>query len=214
MVLIPLATVGAIYLGAYGLAWLAGVRRATPAWKGSAVAINVAVNLPLLAAFDLIGGLAEELGWRGYLQPRLDEMGVRGSVLWVIVLETLFHMPLIMVAGYLADGSWAISIALLFGLGLGATPVWTWATYRWRTIWIAAWFHAFHNAVSQVLVPKALGEGNPRLLGESGIFPVALYLLVAAAVLGINRSRGKRWREFAQDAISQARRSTGQKTPA
>lgn len=189
---------------------MTGVPRATPVWRGIALAINVAVNLPLVAAFDLVGGLGEEIGWRGYLQPRLDEMGVRGSLLWVIALETLFHMPLIMAAGYLAHGSWAISIALLFGLGLGATPVWTWATYRWRTIWVAAWFHAFHNAVSQVLVPKALRAGDERILGESGVFPVALYLLVAAILLGITRVRGKGWREFAQDALSEARRNAGQ----
>ena len=206
VVLIPLATVGAIYLGAYALASLAGVPREAPVWSSRAV-INVAVNLPLLGVIDVIGGLGEELGWRGYLQPRLDEMQVPGSLLWVITLETLFHVPLILLAGYVAGGSWATSIALLFGLGLGATPVWTWATYRWHTIWIAAWFHAFHNAVSQVLVPKALGAGNERILGESGIFPVALYLVVAATALATTRVRGKGWREFAQDALIQARRN-------
>jgi membrane protease YdiL (CAAX protease family) len=29
------------------------------------------VLMPLLATFDLVRGLGEELGWRGYLQPRL-----------------------------------------------------------------------------------------------------------------------------------------------
>jgi len=200
VVLIPLATVSAIYLGAYFLASLAGIPRETPVWKGRALA-NMAVNLPLLSTIDLFGGLGEEIGWRGYLQPRLDEMGVPGSLLWVIALESLYHVPLILLAGYFSGESSAISIALFFGLGLGATPVWTWATYRWRTIWIAAWFHAFHNAVSQVLIPKALGAGDERILGESGVFPVALYLLVAAAVLGINRARGKHWRDLAQDAF-------------
>jgi len=170
-------------------------------WKGSAIAANVLVNLPLLGAINLFGGLGEEIGWRGYLQPRLDQMGVRVSLVWVIALETLFHIPLILMAGYLADESLA-SIALFFGLGLGATPVWTWATYRWRSIWIAAWFHAFHNAGSQVIMPKALGAGEPRVLGESGLFPVALYLLVAATVLGITRARGKHWRDFAREAVS------------
>ena len=200
IVLLPLAIVCAIYGGAYVLAWLIGVSTETPAWRGR-VAINVVVNLPLLAMFGVVGSLGEELGWRGYLQPRLDELEVRGSLLWVIVIETLFHVPLILLAGYLADGALAITVALFLGLGLGLTPVWTWATYRWRTIWIAAWFHTFHNAVSQVLLPKALGAGSPRILGESGLLPVALYLLAAGATVGRVWARGEHWRDFARQAL-------------
>lgn len=206
VIVVPLATVGAIYIGAYALASLADVPRGAPAWHGAAVALNVGVNLPLLAIIGLFGGLGEELGWRGYLQPRLDQLEVPGAVLWVIALETVFHVPLILLTGYLAGEPWALSIALFFGLKLGATPLWTWATYRWRTIWIAAWFHALHNAVSQVLVPKALGAGDPRVLGESGVLPIALYLVAAGAVLGIARARGRRWRDMAASARGETER--------
>jgi uncharacterized protein len=203
VLLIPLSAVCGIYLGAYGLASLAGIPRERPVWQGTAMVINVAVNLPLLAAIDVVGGLGEEIGWRGYLQPRLDQLEVRGSLFWVIALESLFHLPLILLAGYLAHESWGVSVALFLGLKLGATPLWTWATYRWRTIWIAAWFHAFHNAISQVLIPKALGAGDPRMLGESGVFPIALYALAAAMVFAIARARGTRWRDVAHQAVAQ-----------
>jgi membrane protease YdiL (CAAX protease family) len=202
VLLVPVAIVAAIYLGAYGISWLAGVPRQPPIWQGTAVAINVALNLPLLAAIGLVGSLGEEIGWRGYLQPRLDQIQMPYSLLWVVALETFFHLPLILLAGYVAHGTGAAAIALFFGLKLGATPVWTWATYRWRTIWIAVWFHAFHNAVSQVLVPKALGVGDPLILGESGVLPVALYLLTAAVVFGIARTRGEHWRDLARRALA------------
>jgi uncharacterized protein len=206
--LIPLAVVGTIYLGAYGLASLAGVPREPPVWSGAAAAINIGVNLPLLAAIDLAGGLGEEIGWRGYLQPRLDQIGAPASLLWVIILETIFHVPLVLLGGYLADGGWPTSIALFFGLSLGATPLWTWATYRWRTVWIAAWFHAFHNALSQVLVPKALGAGDPFVLGESGVFPVACYLVAAGLAFGTLRARGQHWRDFATETLEQTATGT------
>jgi uncharacterized protein len=203
IVLVPLATVSAIYLVAYMLAWSMDVATETPVWHGVSVAINIATNLPLLAAIGVVGGLGEEVGWRGYLQPRLDQLGVRTSLLWVVALETLFHVPLILLAGYLNGEAWATSVALFFGLKLGATPVWTWVTYRWRTIWAAGWLHAFHNAVSQVLAPKALGAGDPRVLGEAGILPVMVYLTASVVVLAVLWVRGLRWCDLAKSALSE-----------
>jgi membrane protease YdiL (CAAX protease family) len=201
VVIVPLITVTVIYVGAYGLATLAGVPRSAPAWARGRVAANVLVNLPLLSIIGVVGALGEELGWRGYLQPRLDQLNVRYSLLWMIALETLFHLPLIVLAGYLGATNLGASIALFLALGMGLTPVWTWATYRWRTVWMAAFFHTFHNAVSQVLVPKALGEGNPLLLGESGVFPVVGYLIAGLIVFLILRRRALTWNEFARSAI-------------
>jgi membrane protease YdiL (CAAX protease family) len=201
VVLMPLAMVSAIYLLAYALARSLGVATERPVWHGVSAVINIAINLPLLAAIGVAGGLGEELGWRGYLQPRLDQLGVRMSLLWVIVLETLFHVPLIMLGGYLKGGAWATSVILFFGLKLGATPIWTWLTYRWRSIWVAAWLHAFHNAVAQVLMPKTLGAGDMRVLSESGILPVAVYLTVAGVIFAISRLRGQRWCDLAWFAL-------------
>jgi membrane protease YdiL (CAAX protease family) len=202
IVLVPFAIISAIYVGAYALAWLLGIQTGTPVWPAARVPLNVAVNLPLLSIVGLLGSLGEELGWRGYLQPRLDQLHVPGSLLWVLTLETLFHVPLILLAGYLAGGTPAMSIALFFGLNLGVTPVWTWATYRWRSLWMAAWFHTFHNAISQVILPKALGAGDARLLGESGMLPVALYLFTAAVILATNRARGNDWRTLAERTVN------------
>jgi membrane protease YdiL (CAAX protease family) len=201
IVIVPLLTVTAIYLGAYALATLAGVPRAAPAWPEGRVAINVVVNLPLLSMIGVVGALGEELGWRGYLQPRLDQLNVRYSLVWMIALETLFHLPLIVLAGYLGATNLSAAIALFFALGVGLTPLWTWATYRWRSVWMAVLFHTFHNAVSQVLVPKALGDGSPLLLGESGVFPVVAYLTAGLVVFLILRRRALTWNEFARSAI-------------
>ena len=107
IVIVPLVTVTVIYIGAYGLATLAGVPRSDPAWARGRVAANVLVNLPILSIIGGVGALGEELGWRGYLQPRLDQLNVRYSLLWMIALETLFHLPLIVLAGTWARRIWA-----------------------------------------------------------------------------------------------------------
>jgi hypothetical protein len=43
--------------------------------------------------------------------------------------------------------------------------------------------------------------GNPFALGESGVLPVAFYLVAAAAVLGLAAGRGHDWREFATQSL-------------
>src|SRR5206468_3517559 len=76
IMLVPLGTVSAIHLGAYAIAAPIGVPRETPPWAGR-VAINVAINLPLLAIIGAAGSFGEEIGWRGYLQPRIRACSAR-----------------------------------------------------------------------------------------------------------------------------------------
>ena len=67
---------------------------------------------------------------------------------------------------------------------------------------MAVLFHTFHNAISQVIVPKALGEGDPLWLGESGVFPVIAYLAAGLIMFVILRRRGQTWQPFARTAIA------------
>ena len=69
---------------------------------------------------------------------------------------------------------------------------------------MAAFFHTFHNAVSQVLVPRALGAGNELLLGESGIFPVIGYLIAGLLVLVALRRDGQTSADFARKVLGSA----------
>jgi uncharacterized protein len=203
VIALPLLASAAVYVAAYAASWFAGIERGAPTWDSpGAIALNVAINLPLLAAIGLIGGLGEELGWRGYLQPRLDQAGVRGALLWVIVLEWAFHLPIIVMVGYLQSTSLAASLALFFVLKLGATPLWTWGTYKLRSIWVAVWFHSLHNALSQTIFPKALGAGDPLWLDEAGLLPGAVYVVAAAAIVAWVIAKKGGWTAWARSQMS------------
>ena len=129
----------------------------------------------------------EELGWRGYLQPRLDQLGVRGSLLIVVVIEILYHAPLIVLGGYLASGSLATTFGLALLGKLAGTALWTYGTNRLQSIWVAFWFHTLHNAFSQTIFPKVFGAGSPNVLGEIGILPVSCALVVSGALVVLAR---------------------------
>jgi membrane protease YdiL (CAAX protease family) len=208
VVAFPMLAVAAIYGVAYALSWVSGVPRSPPVWIGAgSVIANVALNGAILSLWGLAGGLGEELGWRGYFQPRLDQLGVPGSVWIASAVETIFHLPLIVLAGYAASGSLLESAALFLGLKLAHVPVWTFLTYRLRSIWVAALVHSFHNTLSQTLLPKALGAGSARWLGESGVFPIVAYAFAGVACWLLVRRSSEGWRTFLHEAVENDRRS-------
>lgn len=58
--------------------------------------IYMFINLPLF----IIGGGFEELGWRGYLQPKIEKMvGYVASIFIVGVIWSLWHLPLWLIEG-------------------------------------------------------------------------------------------------------------------
>jgi uncharacterized protein len=194
-VVVPLAVYGAAYVIAsqVGLAqWSPGGGRWTTTSK---IVQNVAVNLAILGVFGTFTALGEEIGWRGYLQPRLDAAGVRYSVVLVALAWTAFHAPIMVGAGYLETGSLWSSVGKAAVFDLSLAFIWAHESYRARSLWPAVFFHSFHNTISQWLFPKFFAGGeNEVWLGEGGRLPLAGYILVGAALYVGMRLRGNSWR--------------------
>jgi uncharacterized protein len=171
-VVLPLVVYGAAYTiaSSVGLAqWSPGGGRWT---TGSQIALNVIVNLVILAVFGTFTALGEEIAWRGYLQPRLDAAGVRHSVLLVSIAWTAFHTPLIIGMGYVQIGHLWRSIGASAAVDLTLAFIWAYASYRARSLWPAVFFHSFHNTISQWLFPTFFAGGDNELwLEREGIFP-------------------------------------------
>jgi len=198
VILVPLAVPMAVYGSAYAIAWSAGLAQWSPGggrWTtGSQIAANVVANLSILGVFGTLTALGEEIGWRGYLQPRLDAAGVRYSVAVVWICELIYHAPVMAGAGYAAAGGFFTSLLLFAAVGLPTSFLWAFESYRARSLWPAVFFHSFHNTVSQWLFPKFFAGGDNELwLGESGLFPAAGYLVVGIALFLSIRRRGLSW---------------------
>jgi uncharacterized protein len=201
---VTLVVYGAAYavMAAFGLAhWSPGGGKWTTT---SQIVTNVVVNLLVLGAVGTLTAMGEELGWRGYLQPRLDAAGVRTSLLVLCLVQIAYHAPVMAFAGYANVGSLGTSLALFAAAELPWTFIAASESYRARSVWPAIFFHSFHNTVSQWLFPKffAVPANQLWLQGEDGILPAVGYALVAAALWLSLRRAGFSWSSFARDALA------------
>jgi len=201
----PLVIPLGVYGMACGMAWIVGLAHWSPGggrWTtGTQITLNLLVNLSMLGIFGTFTALGEELGWRGYLQPRLDAAGVRTSVAVVGLAWAAFHTPLIVGAGYVLAGGLLRSIALSLALDLPLAFLWAYGSYRLRSLWPAVFFHSFHNTISQWLFPKFFAGGDNELwLGEGGFLPLTGYVVVSAALYMWMRLHGQSWQAIARGA--------------
>jgi membrane protease YdiL (CAAX protease family) len=186
--LLPVA-VGAV---AYGVAWGTGLGRfAAPAegeltgianpWLRFLATIPLALTVGTL--FSGISAFGEELGWRGYLVPRLVEAGVWRPDLTSTLIWCFWHVPLILWAGY-ATGPSPLLSALLFIAAI--TPVGL-LMARWRmttgSVWPAVIAHASWNIVIQAVFDQyTTGAESALWIGESGILTmIVLWAVYFAA---------------------------------
>ena len=204
VVLVPLAYPFLVYGSAYAIAWSMGLAHWSPGggkWTtGTQIAMNLVVNLSLLGVIGTFTAMGEELGWRGYLQPRLDAAGMQWSLVVVTLVQLAYHAPLMAGAGYIAVGGLSRSL-LLFAIGdLPLTFLMARESYLARSLWPAIFFHSFHNTISQWLFPKffLVAEGQALIRGEGGVLPMIGYIVLGLAHYIAMRRRGSSWRVFAQ----------------
>jgi membrane protease YdiL (CAAX protease family) len=206
VVLRPLLFPLAVYGVAYAIAWSAGFARWNPGegrWTtGAQIAANVAINLGLLGIFGTFTSMGEEIGWRGYLQPRLDFGRVRASIVIVSLCQLAYHAPLMAGAGYLETGSLFTSL-VLFAIGdIPITFLFARESYLARSAWPAVFFHSFHNTISQWLFPKFFTvQDQIWLRGEGGLLPMIGYLVLGLAYYLWMRHQGQTWNSLADEAL-------------
>jgi membrane protease YdiL (CAAX protease family) len=181
--LVPIA----VALVAYGVGWSTGLTPMAADTGSAKVAVLLAVSATVLVPVNALFSVGEELGWRGYLLPRLVQAGVRYPVAVTSVVWWLFHAGLI-VAGLYASGPRPWLAVFVFGatiLAVGAVA--GWSRLATGSVWPAVLVHATWNAVLEnTFDPSTAGTG-PRAahdvwVGESGVL-VAVAALLAAAVV-------------------------------
>ena len=121
--------------------------------------------------------IGEEIGWRGFLQPRLRaRMGLLESGLLVGVIWTLWHLPMYLGQGpvsFLTFAWWVVPLAVVMGFVVERA--------RYSVI-VATIMHGAANIATPIVLP---GVDRTTWLVVTG----AIYALVAAGLVVHERRR-------------------------
>jgi membrane protease YdiL (CAAX protease family) len=183
----------------YGLTWALGL--AEPDWQlnglyemmrsyGTDMSAAPAPSLVLLALLvgsvtfgpiiNSVIALGEEVGWRGYLLPKLVPLGMPAAHLVSGVIWGLWHAPIVLV-GFNYPGRPLAGVVGMCCLTTAIGITLNVLTLRYRSSLLAAWIHGVFNAqaygIWRVLFPTA----NPLIGGFTGLIGILVFLVLGGA---------------------------------
>ncbi|TYP79359.1 type II CAAX endopeptidase family protein [Paenibacillus methanolicus] len=177
----------------YGTVWALGmVELDVPTdFQGFEWEVVPAVLIFALIKGTLFESLGEELGWRGYLLPRLMGIGERKAMLINGVIHGIWHFPIILLTREYHQGE-KLWILLPFTVvsTMFLAPVISMLRLRTGSVWPASLMHTSHNLCWLVLTTlfTAQSEGSMYLAGDMGLIGILFY-----AGLTWYLWRGEKW---------------------
>ncbi|SEK46612.1 CPBP family intramembrane glutamic endopeptidase [Rhodococcus maanshanensis] len=178
-----LATAGVSALAIVGVV-LAGAGSLTaPSGDWLRSSLLLCITGPILA-------FAEEIGWRGYLQPRLEFLGERWAMFVVGVVWICWHLPYILLTpNYHAEGQRALVLILFGSTVVAFSFLFGYLRIRSGSVWPAVLAHFAHNASFAVLATYAITTDRPVVVNEYLAGDTGLFVLVGTAAFAIALAR-------------------------
>ena len=139
--------------------------------------------------------LAEEIGIRGYLLPKLLSLGVTGALLLSGLVWAAWHLILFYLTPLFPTGNALVFVPLVVGTIVAASFLFGYLRIYTGSVWPGAIAHAVHNSlVDTLLVLTATSSPvlvNLYLVGDNGVLIVATTAIGAAWVGYILRRRAQ-----------------------
>jgi membrane protease YdiL (CAAX protease family) len=158
---------------------------AAPQITGSAGFAVLKISTGL--AVGTLFALGEEIGWRGYMLPRLLGRGVVPALLLVGFLHGVWHLPLMLTTDYYHNSGNPLLVVPLFlvtltlaGVFFGFLRLWT------GSVWPVAVAHAMVNMVWEIMTEMTQTKSALVLEyvgGESGVIMIAGLLVFSFFVI-------------------------------
>lgn len=108
----------------------------------------------------IFGAFGEELGWRGFLVPKLIESGYSRPYLISGIIWALWHLPLVALGGYYSTNA-PVLIAIVYTASIiSMTFVISELRMRSGSLWVATTMHVSHNFFFQLVFPFLIFSGS------------------------------------------------------
>jgi membrane protease YdiL (CAAX protease family) len=129
---------------------------------------SFAVGIPLLLTVGMMSGvtwaLGEELGWRGFLFPRLmARFGFKGACLIGGLIWAVWHYPGLIWGHYNAGTNPVFAVTCFTAAVLAMSFISGWLRLRSQSVWPSVLLHASHNLFVQAIFdPLTANTGLAR----------------------------------------------------
>jgi membrane protease YdiL (CAAX protease family) len=153
----------------------------------TALGVSV-VSLVVNLSVTTVVVLGEELGWRGYLLPRLQQLtSRRGGAVLTAAAHAFVHLPLVVLTSTYNNlgNSWVIAPLTVVTI-TGAGVFYAWLRDAAQSVWPAAIAHATGNTALAFVAAAALPDAavsTAYLAGEGGLLTASAMTAVAVVVL-------------------------------
>lgn len=145
------------------------------------------------------GGLGEEIGWRGYMMPKLEKMmGIGPAIIVGGIIWGVWHFPVNYYGHNFGTGYWGepwlgFLIFTVFTIAMNALL--TLVTKKTGSVWAAAFMHAVNNGAVAI---SALCMNGEKLTGiwkestvQTAVIMLPMLLMGIAAFVMLKKSEKK-----------------------
>ena len=164
----------------YGIYWLA-VRIS---FTGEIYTSSI-VTLLLLIPSSLITAAGEEIGWRGFLLPKMSEVyNLNVSIVLCGLIWAIWHFPLMLAGLYESGTSTWYQLSMFAIQTVAMTAIMAYVRLKSNSVWPAIVLHASHNYVDQVICGPLTNHSNQAyFVGKTGFITAILIILIAILLL-------------------------------
>jgi membrane protease YdiL (CAAX protease family) len=151
--------------------------------------------IPMLATLGVIGSIAnalgEEIGWRGFLLPRLTgQFGFTVGCLVSGLIWAAWHYPGLLWSDYNAGTNPAYALTCFTLMVIGNAFIMGWLRLKSGSLWPCAMLHGSHNLFIQAILDR-MTQPAGRALYYTTEFGCGLVLSVGATAIYFWTRRGE-----------------------